>query len=210
MSAPTRDQVADLYRHGVAAARAVAGRFDPSDWDRPACGHWSGIETARHLLAVARWYHSWLDRALAGDSSRPFDGSDIDARNELALAALDGMPGGQAVAEFADAALSYLERAEANWDVPFGYPFGVVTVGLHCGAAASEWHLHAWDLSTVAPPLHRPGDAGLLFRAAGECVARATGGLTGAVIGRLLPVGARLSPWQTLLKRSGRRPDSTR
>jgi hypothetical protein len=190
----------------VTAVQTVGGRFEPGDWERPACGHWSATDTARHLLVVARWYHSWLDRALAGDSSRPFDGSEIDAHNEQALAELDGMSGERAIADFADAALSYLERAEANWDVPFGYPFGVVTAGLHCGAAASEWHLHAWDLSTVGQPLHRPNDAGLLFTAAGRCVAQATGGLTGAVIGRLIPIGARLSPWQTLLKRSGRRP----
>lgn len=179
MTALARDQVADVYRQGVTAVQTMGGRFEPGDWERLACGHWTGTDTARHLLAVARWYHAWLDRALAGDSSRAFDGSDIDAHNEEALATLDGMPGEQAIAEFTDASLSYLERAEANWDVPFGYPFGVVTIGLHCGAAASDWHLHAWDLS---------------------------GGLTGAVVRRLVPVGSRLSPWRTMLKRSGRQP----
>lgn len=36
-----------------------------------------------------------------------------------------------------------MERALNHWDLPFACPYGLVTVGLHCAVAATEWHLHA-------------------------------------------------------------------
>ena len=73
MTAPPPDAVLAQYRAGVDAFAEVAGRIDGSGWDLPACGSWTAAETARHVASVAGWYHDWLDRALAGDHSRPFD-----------------------------------------------------------------------------------------------------------------------------------------
>lgn len=200
----TVDLVGRLYRTGVESVQMITAGFSDEAWELPACGHWNGTETARHLLAVARWYHAWLDRAIAGDASPPFPLAEMDQRNEAALADIGDMPGPEAIAEFAAAAASYLGRAAEHWTLPFGYPRGTVTVGLHCGVAATEWHLHAWDLSHAAARRHEPEDAEALFVAAGTCLAEAQGGLRGATLRALVPIGARRNPWQTILKRSGR------
>ena len=203
-SPPAPARVAAVFADGVHAVQSVAAAMDASDWDRPACGIWSGADTARHLLAVATWYHEWLDRALAGKSSPPFAPEEMDDRNQRNLAMLASMPARTAIDEFAASAADYLERVRDNWDVPYGYPYGTVTAGLHCGVAAAEWHLHAWDLSRNQEPRHIPEDAAGLFIAAGTCVAAATGGVSGRLTQWLVPLGARLAPWKTLLKRSGR------
>ncbi len=72
--------------------------------------------------------------------------------------------------------------------------------------AASEWHLHAWDLARSVAAEHKPSDPDALYRAAGACLAKAQGGLKGRIANLLVPVGARLSPWEALLRRSGRAP----
>ena len=157
-----------LFREGVESVERMTSVLGTGDWDLPACGRWTGTETARHLLAVARWYHEWLDRAVAGDASPPFPASEMDKRNSDALATIGDISGPEAISEFADTATAYLGRATNHWNLAYGYPYGTVTVGLHCGVAATEWHLHAWDLShtleyrrsTVEPPsiVHRSGD----------------------------------------------------
>lgn len=205
-SALAPNAVKDLYLEGVQAVERVARQLGSADWEQPACGHWSGTETARHLLAVARWYHAWLDRALAGDKAQPFPARDMDEQNRQALVDLSDLEAVNAIAGFAESAEAYVDRALNHWDLPFGYPYGLVTVGLHCAVAATEWHLHAWDLSTVAGPLHSPQNPQRLFTAAGLCVAHAEGGIRGAVLRKLVPIGARRSPWETLLTRSGRKP----
>lgn len=190
------DRVADLYRQGVAAV----ARTEPP-WDRPACGTWAAAETVRHLAAVARWYHDWLDRALAGEVTRPFDGATIDERNATAVEALRDVAPQEAVQRFVDDAGSYLDRAATHWDLPFGYPFGITTVGDHLGLAATEWHLHAWDLD----PAYRPSDPAGLFFAAATGVAATKPGVTRLALRLLIPLGARSSPWKSLLRQSGRR-----
>ncbi len=195
-----------LFRDGVAAVERVAAATSSEAWQRPACGHWTGVQTARHLLAVARWYHGWLDRAIAGDSSPPFPAAEMDHHNDRALTAVGDLAADEAIALFVETATEYVDRVVDHWDLAYGYPFGTVTAGLHCGVAAPEWHLHAWDLSRNTPVRHRPSDPDKLFKAAAMCVAEARGGLAGAVMRSLIPLGARLRPWDTLLRRSGRDP----
>lgn len=155
---------------------------------------------------MADWYHAWLDRAEGGEASPPFDAGELAARNELALEALAETSGPAALEIFVTRARSYRERLPAAWDLPYGYPRGTVTAGLHAAVAACEWHLHAWDLARSAGSGHRPSDPDALYRGAGACLARAQGGLKGRIAAVLVPVGARLSPWEAMLRRSGRAP----
>lgn len=195
-----------LYREGVDAVERAGSTLTDAGWSQIICGRWSGTDTARHLVAVARWYHEWLERALDGDASPPFPGADLDRRNDEALLGVADLTGPAALSEFASTARSYLSRTSQHWDLPYGYPFGSVTVGLHCGVAAAEWHLHAWDLTSGGPNRHRPEQPGALFLAAGTCVAEAQGGVRGRLLRWLLPLGARRRPWSTMLERSGRSP----
>lgn len=198
------DDVSDLYRDGVRAVGAVTGALTPEQWGMPVCGSWSSTITVRHLVAVAGWYHRWLDRAENGDLSRPFPAADIDTRNEAELARHDDLDGDEAVDVFTESATAYLERVRLDWDRPYSYPFGTVTAGLHAGIAATEWHLHAWDLSGPTGERHTPARPDQLMMAAGLAVAEAEGGVRGVLTRRVLPVVARRSPWEALLRRSGR------
>ncbi len=116
------------------------------------------------------------------------------------------MPGPDAVARFVASARAYRMRVAPAWDLPYGYPRGTVTAGLHAGMAACEWHLHTWDLARSRGMGHRPSDPATLFAAAGACLARARGGVGGRAASALVPVGSRLGPWRALLRRSGRTP----
>ncbi len=128
----------------------------------------------------------------------------MDTRNSAAIAELRDLGGPEAIERFATGARSYSDRAQQHWDLPHAYPFGVVTVGLHLGIAATEWHLHASDLS-LGDTKHQPTDPAALFTAAGAAVATGTGGLQGRLLGLVIPLAAKRSPWATLLKKSGRR-----
>ena len=125
----------------------LAGGFTGEAWERPACGEWSAAALTRHVAAVAAWYHEWLDSAEQGDAAPPFPGEQLAAQNELALAPLAETTGPAARELFVTRARSYPARLPAAWDLPYGYPRGTVTAGLHAAMAASEWHLHAWDLA---------------------------------------------------------------
>lgn len=157
-------------------------------------------------MAVTHWYREWLDRAIAGDASPPFTASEMDQRNDVALARIGEISGPEAVAEFAETASAYLGRAADYWNLVYGYPYGAVTVGLHCGVAAAEWHLHAWDLSHTSERRHRPQNPEALFTAAGMCLAEAKGGLGGTMFAVPRSARARRSHWPTILQRSGRTP----
>lgn len=200
----TVGDVGRLYRGGIESVELITSDLTARGWEQPACGRWNGTQTARHLVAVARWYHDWMDRAIAGDASPPFAAAEMDDRNDEALTAVGCIGGPEAIADFGETARAYLLRAADHWDLAFGYPYGTVTVGLHCGVPATEWHLHAWDLSHSSGHRHQPRDARKLFVAAGMCVAEAEGGLRRALMRLLVPLGSRVSPWQTILKRSGR------
>jgi uncharacterized protein (TIGR03083 family) len=195
--------VLDLYREGVDAIDQHATSLTSAQWGQPACGTWSATDLAGHLVCVIGWYHAWLDRAQAGDSSPPFSLGELPARNAAALAALDAGDGHQRVQRFVDEARRYELRLDGTWDLPYGFPAGTVTAGLHAGVAATEWHLHAWDLSDG---VHRPSDPRELFGAAGAAVTAARGGLVGRASAAVVPFLSRRKPWEQLLKRSGRRP----
>ena len=201
-----RATVLRLYDEGVDAIAAAAGALGREAWDRMACGEWTASDLARHLLAVAGWYDAWLDRAERGDAAPPFGVSELAPRNAGALEQLSGLDGPEAVERFVTTARAYRDRLPAHWDLPFGYPRGTVTAGLHAGTAACEWHLHAWDFAHSSGLGYQPSDAADLYRAAGACLAAAEGGLGGRVAAALVPFGARLRPWEALLRRSGRAP----
>ena len=200
----SKSDVEALYRGGVEAIQAIASPFGAEDWAAPACGEWDASDTVRHLVGVTDWYHQWLDRALDGDSTPPFPESEFDERNAARLADLQGLDGPSAVTRFADRAEAYLDRASQAWDLPYGFPAGTVTVGLHVGIAATEWHLHAWDLTAGQGDRHRPGSPAELFRAAGEAMAQARGGLQGQLLRLAVPIAAKRAPWKTILKQAGR------
>lgn len=206
MSRVPLDTVLRLYDEGVDAIAAAAGAHSPNDWDRSVCGTWTATELSRHVLAVARWYGGWLDRAERGDAAPPFGVIELAVRNAAALRELSGLDGPEAVSGFVTVARLYRTRLPGQWDLPYGYPRGTVTAGLHAGVAACEWHLHAWDLAQAAGGGHRPSDPAALAAATGQCLAAAQGGLKGQVAAALIPLGARLRPWEAILRRSGRAP----
>jgi uncharacterized protein (TIGR03083 family) len=201
-----RDEVLRLYDEGVDAFARLAGGLSDDGWEGPACGEWTAAALTLHVAAVAAWYHAWLDRAEHGDAAPPFPGEQLAAQNELALVPLAETAGPAARDLFVTRARSYAARLPAAWDLPYGYPRGTVTAGLHAAMAASEWHLHAWDLARSVGAEHKPSDPDALYRATGACLAKAQGGLKGRIADLLVPVGARLSPWEALLRRSGRAP----
>jgi hypothetical protein len=207
MARETQTTVMRLYDEGVDRFVTLTGRRQlPDEWERPACGEWTTTVLARHLLAVIGWYHEWLDRAESGDASPPFSVEALARQNTQALLSLGDVPGPEAVSRFAAAAGAYGDRVLSLWDVPFGYPRGTVTAGLHAGVAACEWHLHTWDLARSRGVGHQPSDPGALYAAAGACQARARGGWKGGFMASTVPFGARMRPWRALLQRSGRAP----
>lgn len=202
--------IIDLYDEGVAAIADAAAEREGRAWHKTVVGEWSAHELARHLLAVCEWYHQWLDRAEAGDSSPPFPAKQLAGRNELEVLDLDDLDGPDAIAKFLERAAAYRRRlddlAEAGqWDLPYGFAHGVTTVGGHAGIAAGEWHLHAWDLRSGD---HVPAAPGQLYRAVGDGMTRTQPTwkrmITRRVVGRI----AERDPWTDLLKRSGRQPRS--
>ncbi len=195
-----------LYDEGVGAFGRTAESMGPEEWGRRACGEWTATELARHVLLVAGWYHEWLDRAEAGDATPPFPLDQLAEHNAAALEELAGLDGPSATVRFVGRAHAYADRVRQECDLPFGYPRGTVTAGLHASVAACEWHLHTWDLAHAVGRGHRPSDPATLFRGAGACLAATQGSVAGMVTSALIPLGARLRPWEALLRRSGRAP----
>jgi hypothetical protein len=203
---PAPAAVLAIYREGVEAFVGLADRAAAAGaWDRPACGSWSAADLVRHELDVIGWYHGWLDRALAGDASPAFDIGVIDDRTAAGVRALAHVAPEDAVRQFEAEARRYAERLEPNWDLPFGYPRGTVTAGLHAGLAATEWHLHAWDLAGTLGADHCPGDPGTLLAAASSCLA-AVGARRERTRPATTPVAAATDPWESMLVNSGRHP----
>lgn len=122
----TVGDVGRLYRGGIESVELITSDLTARGWEQPACGRWNGTQTARHLVAVARWYHDWSDRAIAGDASPPSAAAEMDDRNNEALTAVGCIGGPEAIADFGETARAYLLRAADHWDLAFGYPYGTV------------------------------------------------------------------------------------
>lgn len=191
------EEVLPLYGEGVAAVDRWAGEVASlGRWGEPACGKWSAVDLAGHVLCVSRWYHGWLDRAEAGDSVPPA-GFDLDAENDAWLAALPPGSGEERTAAFVASAGRYAERLTEAWDLPYGWPRGTVTAGEHAAMAALEWHVHAWDLARVVDGNHVPSAPGVLVAGVLECRAVAAR--------RPVPrSSADPDPWGGLLRALGR------
>ncbi len=208
MKALTPEEVLDLFHDGVdAVVAAAAGRHDRA-WHKTVVGEWSGHELARHLVAVAEWYHEWLDRAEAGDATPPFPAKHLDGHNELAVLELGHLDGPEAIERFVERAGAYHERlgtaaAEGRWDLPYGFANGTTTVGGHAGIAAAEWYLHAWDLDRERGA---PTAADRLYLAVGDGMTRTQPGWKRIITRRVVARIASGDPWSDLLQRSGRHP----
>ena len=161
---------------------------------------------ARHLLGVIRWYDAWLDRALAGEYDRPFPARELDERAAETLVLHADLSGPEAIETFVAEATRYLDRSIPAWDVPYGFPLGTVTAGLHVGTAACEWHLHAWDLTTGQPRRHHPTLAKELYLATGDAMLHAQRAPGMAFMRAAVRLTSRHRPWATILRKSGRRP----
>ena len=204
------DALRRVYLDGVVGVERAAASLTADQWAAPACGEWTATDVARHLVVVVGWYHHWLDRALAGDASVPFARSTLDAHAQAGLDAAPASSGPDAVGRYSREAYRYVERASAVADLPYGYPLGTITVGLHLGVAACEWHLHAWDLSGAGLPArvrHRPLDERVLFLAAGDAIVATERPARRAVSRVGVRVAAGRRAWNRILRESGRRPD---
>jgi uncharacterized protein (TIGR03083 family) len=198
--------VLPLYLDGVDALARVVEGWGERQWETGACGDWSGTDLAGHVLTVIGWYHSWLDRAENGDATPAFPIGQLDEQTARSLADLADRTGPERIAAFAREARRYATRLETHWDLPFGYPRGTVTAGLHAALAASEWHLHAWDFARAAGADHLPADARTLYVACAECLLAAQDGLGATIQRKLAPLAATRDPWNQILRRSGRTP----
>ena len=197
--------VRSRYDAGVEAlARSTSG-FTSAQWAAPACGGWNGEQLAGHVVGVIGWYHDWLDRALEGDASAPFDPDEMDSQNDHTLESMTPEGGSNRIEHFVDEAHRYAERVDGvEWKLPYGYPRGTVTVGRHFGGAATvEWHVHAWDMSGGA---HRPADASGLFLDAADLHLSAGRSFVAGVQRRLAPLAAKRDPWRQMLRATGRKP----
>lgn len=203
--------VLDQFDEGVAQIILLAGEREGRAWHKTVVGDWSAHELARHLLAVSDWYHEWLDRAEAGDSTPPFPAKQLDSRNELAVLELGRLDGPEAIAKFAVSVTDYRRRLEqlatdGCWDLPYGFANGRTTAGGHAGIAAAEWHLHAWDLSGGR---WRPSSPQTLYLAVGHGMVATQPRWKQPITRRVVARIAAGDPWADLVKRSGRvAPDS--
>jgi len=203
---PGPERIVELFDDGVTAIADLATRRSERDWHKTVVGDWSAHELARHLLAVADWYHDWLDAALAGQAEQPFPTKQLDGRNELEVLDRRDLDGPEAIERFVDRATAYTDRLrmviDANqWETAYGFAHGVTTIGGHAGIAAGEWHLHAWDLSggTWSPPA--PGE---LYLAVGHGMTATQSRWKQVITRRVVARIAANDPWLDLLQRSGR------
>ena len=158
------------------------------------------------MLGVVDWYHGWLDRALDGDASSPFDPVEFEVRNQAEIDARRTIAAADVIERFEERAGSYLERALPHWELAYGFPLGTTTVGGHLAVAAAEWHLHAWDVTRETATPHVPESPDVVLLGAGNTIARVTGGIRGRLLATLLPLAARRDAWAGMLTRSGRDP----
>jgi uncharacterized protein (TIGR03083 family) len=203
-----REAVLAVHRDGIEALAGFGSTAPDALWSAPACGVWTGAELAGHVLAVSTWYHDWLDRAEAGESDPPFPLKRLATENQQALNAMPGSSGPDRLQEFRRSALDYLDRVEAQWDLPYGYPAGTITAGQHAALAAMEWHAHAWDLARAAGGDHHPVDPDALADAVIDAWTARHRTPKRQAQRCLAPLVKRTKrdPWHVLLKNTGRHP----
>lgn len=183
------DAALATYLDGADALVKVGERFGAADWERAsACTGWDVAALVGHVLCVVRWHHDWLDRTEVGAVSLPWPAAELAEHNQAALDDLGVAGGPNRLDAFRAATSRYAERLPPLWYLPFAYPGGVVTAGLHAVLAAGEWHLHAWDLGQAIGIDHEPDAA--LVREVWVKLAR-----------RIAPGG---DSWRALLEASGR------
>ena len=211
-SAPLREPVPALaaYDAGVAAVCQLAAQFDDVSWGaQTPIPEWRAFEVAGHLRCIADDFHEYLDEApvsryarLMATGAHPDTlGRKLARQNAAELAALADAPPAEHIAAFAVSARSYAARLGAVWDLPHHqYRDTVVTVGGMAGAAAAEWHLHAWDLARALGLDYRPADAAAVLAGwqAGMPHLPLAGWSPGARTVR------HLDPWHAVLAASGR------
>lgn len=211
-SAPLREPVPALaaYDAGVVAVCQIAAQFDDVTWGaQTPIPEWRAFEVAGHLRCIADDFHEYLDEApvsryarLMATGAHPDTlGRKLARQNAAELAALADAPPAEHIAAFAISARSYAARLGAVWDLPHHqYRDTVVTVGGMAGAAAAEWHLHAWDLARALGRDYRPPDAAAVLAAwqAGMPQLPIPGWSPGA---RAVRHG---DPWHAVLAASGR------
>jgi uncharacterized protein (TIGR03083 family) len=232
------DLVLRAFDDGVTAIGQLSARFTPADWGaRTPCPEWRARDLAGHLRCVADDYHEYLDdapasryaRLLASGSHPQALARKLARQNAAELAALADAPPDEHIAAFALSARAYARRLPSVWDLPHHqYLDHVVTVAGMAGAAAAEWHLHAWDLARALGADHRPADPEAVLGGWRAGMAHLPATMPGSVPGRPRPVvGApargpapvpvpsyavprrpyRIAdPWHVLLRASGRRP----
>jgi hypothetical protein len=227
------------YHAGVVVIYELAAQFTDEAWGAPTpCPEWRAADLAGHLRCIADDYHEYLDdapgsrlaRLMARSASPESLARKLARQNTAELAALADGSGPEHIAAFAAAARAYAGRALAAWDLPH-HRFGdaVVTVAGMVGAAAAEWHLHAWDLAAslgkdyqpANPEVlvagwregmpHLPLDAGVHVTPCGAAVGGPAPGGTAPPGGPRAPGGAGAhggaeGAWQSLLRASGRLP----
>lgn len=212
LSAPLQEPVPVLagYDAGVAAICRLAAQFDDTTWGgQTPLPEWRAFELAGHLRCVADDLHEYLDDAPVSRYARLMaTGAHPDTlcrklarQNAAELAALADASPADHIAAFAVSARSYAARLSAVWDLPHHqYRDTVVTVGGMAGAAAAEWHLHAFDLARTLGLDYRPPDPAAILAGwqAGMPHLPIGAGTAGAKAMR------HLDPWHAVLAASGR------
>jgi hypothetical protein len=218
------------FHDGVTVIRQLAAQFGEAGWLGPSsCPEWRVIDLAGHLRCVADDYHEYLDDAPASRLARLMAtgvhpetlARKLARQNAAELAALPDASGPDHIEAFASSARSYAQRLLPIWDLPH-HQYGdvLVTVGGMAGAAAAEWHLHAWDFARALGKDYRPADPDILLRGWAEGMPQllAWGGLDHAQAeaeraavapgrgGRLAGPPVREDPWHVMLRASGRIP----
>ncbi|RAY11098.1 hypothetical protein DPM19_31805 [Actinomadura craniellae] len=198
---PDRHRVLESYRDGVQAIRALADQV--TDWQvQTPCADWLAVDLAGHLRCVAENYLEYLQDAPDSRLAKLFAHEAPSAvlirrqarQNAAELAVLPAEPGPDRIRSFGVSAGAYVDLIPDAWDRTHLVHRGTkYTVGDHAGAAAVEWHLHAWDLARAIGIEHRPADPEVLVAAWHWGVPHLP-----------LAVG---EPWSAVLRSSGRSPD---
>jgi len=203
-----RQEVIVMLLDGVARIARGTKDLTADEWEEPVCGYWTSHQLARHLLSQSRNHHHWLDAAISGNVTSPYDHSEIDEQNDLAVESLSAISGHDAITEFVRTAGRYANRVAEHWDKTLGSDHGLTTAGQHCALIALEYHLHAWDLVQRTEPDHQPPRVKHLLAAVGSARVAQARGADKLRTGASYALRRRFRPWEYLLAQSGRRADA--